>query len=455
MAAEKINVYGDYVGDFTAVRRSATGETTYTHTHGGAGNVWTILKRLGVDARYRTGQSKYEKKLRFYTDTNLDLYKTAPEYGTWGDDAPHGWDRSKIRRTEIHDAIHGAPHADPAVVLISDYDKGEISQPSDVEWVLNKYPDAIIVVETKSSRWEHKYARYADRIDLFITNRYNYTRDAKIPFKNYILTDAHNGFLFYYECGNERLNRKEFSALCGHPANVVGAGDCLAAVAAKWLAWYGRGYFQWRLAPWGGAHIIGDSIARMCAEYVSRPFPEFAFLTVPPYPLPWDGPDHSLYKFVDEIYREDPWNYRKRLDEQRERGRKVVFTNGCFDMLHYGHINLFTKIREKYRDCYLIAAVDDDESVRALKGEGRPIESYFLRATRVAKYADAVTVLHKDKLVDLITFINPDVLVKGSDHPQPVGAREVLQEGGEVWIVERTPGVSTTELIAAGENGGR
>ena len=133
----------------------------------------------------------------------------------------------------------------------------------------------------------------------------------------------------------------------------------------------------------------------------------------------------------------------------RSEGKKVVFTNGCFDLLHPGHIRLLE--RAKAQGDRLIVALNSDESVSRLKGPSRPIQSETARATVMASIGvvDIVTVFGEDTPMSLIEAIRPDVLVKGADYTadQVVGADVVGSYGGRVVLVDIEPGHSTTGSV--------
>ena len=133
-------------------------------------------------------------------------------------------------------------------------------------------------------------------------------------------------------------------------------------------------------------------------------------------------------------------------------GESIVFTNGCFDLLHMGHITVLEQSR-RFGD-RLIVAINSDTSVSALKGPTRPIVGETDRARVLAALAavDAVCVFDEPTPLELILATRPDVIVKGGDYDVDtvVGAREVLSWGGQVKIVPIVPGFSTTRLIARG-----
>ena len=132
----------------------------------------------------------------------------------------------------------------------------------------------------------------------------------------------------------------------------------------------------------------------------------------------------------------------------RQRGR-VAFTNGVFDLLHPGHVDVLVGARR--RADALLVAINSDASVRRLKGPGRPVRSEAARAYVLAALAavDAVVVFDEDTPFETIAAIRPDVLVKGGDYTEAtiVGAPEVRSWGGEVVVIPLTPGHSTTAII--------
>ena len=141
-------------------------------------------------------------------------------------------------------------------------------------------------------------------------------------------------------------------------------------------------------------------------------------------------------------------NYKK-LEDWKKSKKTIVFTNGCFDLLHKGHIDLLA-VASKYGD-KLIVGINSDESVKKLKGEDRPVENQRTRKKNLLniKYVDDVYVFEESTPLNVIKSICPDVLVKGADYtvPEIVGAKFVLSNGGKVRTVPLTPGFSTTKSI--------
>jgi len=138
-----------------------------------------------------------------------------------------------------------------------------------------------------------------------------------------------------------------------------------------------------------------------------------------------------------------------RFGREKRNGKRVVFTNGCFDVLHPGHIHSLEAARA-LGDC-LIVGLNGDESVRALKGPDRPVIPAEERAEILASLecVDAVVVFEDLTPQKVIAALLPEVLVKGGDWPgnQIVGREEVEAAGGRVVLVEAVPGYSTSEIL--------
>jgi D-glycero-beta-D-manno-heptose 1-phosphate adenylyltransferase len=132
----------------------------------------------------------------------------------------------------------------------------------------------------------------------------------------------------------------------------------------------------------------------------------------------------------------------------RERGQRVVFTNGCYDLLHPGHIRLLEQARSL--GDVLILALNSDASVQRLKGPSRPLLSEDERAELAGAFeaVDAVTLFDEDTPRELIAVVVPDVLVKGADWSHFIaGKEEVEAAGGQVLTLPLEPGYSTTNLV--------
>ena len=142
------------------------------------------------------------------------------------------------------------------------------------------------------------------------------------------------------------------------------------------------------------------------------------------------------------------------LGTYRARNFRLVFTNGCFDLLHKGHLDLLLNAAA-FGD-KLFVGLNSDASVKKLKGDSRPIQNEKARAIKLLelKYVDHVIIFEDLTPQKLIHTISPDVLVKGGDYTKNeiVGAKHVISFGGVVKIIPLTPGFSTTSIIEKSSN---
>lgn len=140
---------------------------------------------------------------------------------------------------------------------------------------------------------------------------------------------------------------------------------------------------------------------------------------------------------------------KNRLQGWQSEGKKVVFTNGVFDLLHIGHITYLAKAAELGDK--LIIGLNADSSVKRIKGESRPVNDQSSRAAILAAlfFVDAIVVFEEDTPQHLISTLLPDILVKGADYAVEniVGAKEVIANGGEVKTINFVEGYSSTSII--------
>jgi D-beta-D-heptose 7-phosphate kinase/D-beta-D-heptose 1-phosphate adenosyltransferase len=139
----------------------------------------------------------------------------------------------------------------------------------------------------------------------------------------------------------------------------------------------------------------------------------------------------------------------QKVSQWKKEGKKIVFTNGVFDLLHKGHI--FSLSQAAKQGDILVIGLNSDNSVKRLKGNSRPINDQEARALLLAAMSmiDAVVIFEEDTPLNLITSILPDVLVKGGDYTidEIAGAKEVIANGGKVVINPILEGFSTTAII--------
>lgn len=144
------------------------------------------------------------------------------------------------------------------------------------------------------------------------------------------------------------------------------------------------------------------------------------------------------------------WDHlRRQLAIWRFKGKTIVFSNGCFDVLHLGHVEYLAKARDL--GDILIVGLNSDDSVHRIKGTHRPVNIESARAITLAalSFVDGVILFGEDTPHELIRLIHPDILVKGKDYDgkEIVGGEEVKARGGKVVTIELTKGYSTTHTI--------
>ena len=214
--------------------------------------------------------------------------------------------------------------------------------------------------------------------------------------------------------------------------DVSGAGDTVAAVMAVTLAAGADWETALRMANAAAAVAISkQGTASVTSAELRRRILPHAFLAAEEKIIAADGTIDSQLRV---------W---------REQGQRVGFTNGCFDILHPGHVKVLTAARAACDR--LIVGLNSDASVKRLKGEGRPVQDERARAEVLAalEAVDLVAIFEEDTPIRLIARIRPNVLVKGGDYTreQVVGHEIVEASGGEVLLVDVLPGFSTTSLV--------
>jgi D-beta-D-heptose 7-phosphate kinase/D-beta-D-heptose 1-phosphate adenosyltransferase len=214
--------------------------------------------------------------------------------------------------------------------------------------------------------------------------------------------------------------------------DVSGAGDTVAAVLAAMLA--ANAGFEAAMRAANAAAAV--AVSKRGTATVS--IPELRARILPAASLAAEEKVLFDWSMLDE-----------RLQEWRRQGARIGFTNGCFDLLHPGHIKVLTAARGLCDR--LIVGLNSDASVRRLKGEGRPVQEAHARAEVLAalEAVDLVIVFEQDTPLELLKRVRPKVLIKGGDYrlDQVVGREQVEADGGEVVLVDLVPGFSTTELV--------
>ena len=218
--------------------------------------------------------------------------------------------------------------------------------------------------------------------------------------------------------------------------DVSGAGDTVAALMALGLAQWGDPVLAATLANVGAGVVVGKvGTAPVFRAELAREL----------------GREGTR---LEEKIR-TPAELKLLTSQLQTQGKKVVFTNGCFDLLHGGHIKFLEEAR-RLGDA-LVVAVDSDASVRQVKGEGRPVigEEQRVRILAALAAVDYVTVFTSDQLPELLAGLRPDILTKGSNYPEAqVAGREIVAGyGGQVVLVPVTEPVSVSDLIQRIKNG--
>ncbi len=223
---------------------------------------------------------------------------------------------------------------------------------------------------------------------------------------------------------------RHFPAEAPEVHDVSGAGDTVVAVVAAGLAAGLTAPVAARLANIAAGIVVGK-----VGTAVARESDLAEALT------PERG---ALRKVVSRA------TAMEQVERWRRRGYRIGFTNGCFDLLHPGHVHLLEQARS-WCD-RLVVGLNADSSVKRLKGETRPIQGEAARAAVLASVSsvDLVSVFEEDTPVDLIKLLRPDVLVKGADYTvdKVVGGDLVTEWGGQVRLAQLLPGQSTTATVA-------
>lgn len=144
-------------------------------------------------------------------------------------------------------------------------------------------------------------------------------------------------------------------------------------------------------------------------------------------------------------------NWKEKLENWKKEGKKIVFTNGCFDIIHAGHVDYLEKAKALGVGDILVVGLNSDNSVRRLKGKDRPINpvKYRKKVLEALKPVDLVIIFEENTPENLIKQVKPDILVKGGDYTADtiVGADFVKSYGGKVAIIDFVYDISTTKII--------
>jgi D-beta-D-heptose 7-phosphate kinase / D-beta-D-heptose 1-phosphate adenosyltransferase len=434
------------------------------HRLGGAASVATMLRALGAQVRLIGGvgnDSEAAVVRAILSELGIDDGLVLPM-----DDRPTTLKERYIGRAQdrhpqqmirvdyetrdpIPAVVEAQLHAElPAamawadVVLISDYDKG-VCTPTFLRAIIDAACVAgvkVIVDPIRSSdysRYRGVHCMTPNRLEAQLATGLTIARaeDALRVGKQLVDTLGMEAVLVTLDRDGMALVRHDGIAemVPTRPRQVydiTGAGDMVLAVVGLCLA-CGAGYDEAAALGnvAGGLEVEKFGVALLTREEVLR-----------------DLIDHRCSEGSKVFDR------RQLVDEVRRRrlaGQKIVFTNGCFDLLHPGHVRLLRQAADQ--GDFLVVGLNSDESVRRLKGPSRPINASDARAEVMSalEAVDAVTVFDEDTPLDLIISLRPDVLVKGGDYKpeEVVGRAEVEATGGRLLLIPLVEGHSTTGLV--------
>jgi D-beta-D-heptose 7-phosphate kinase/D-beta-D-heptose 1-phosphate adenosyltransferase len=324
-------------------------------------------------------------------------------------------------------------------VILSDYAKGTIGDET-CRFVIQKSNemDIPVLVDPKGedfSRYknatflipneeEFMLAFGKDLKDEETFNKHAKSLQQELNLDHFVITRGEKGMLLIGS--NQSYN---VSSSAREVYDVSGAGDTVIAMTAAGLAL--------------GLPVKETlKLANIAAGYVVSKFGT--------HPISYGELNNLIHRqWLNGKKVFDSKSIQGRLNYWRNNQHKIVFTNGCFDIIHSGHIHLLQKAKQQ--GDRLIVAVNTDDTVRQLKGEGRPINNLEDRicVLKAISYVDAVIPFSEETPLRLIQQVEPDVLVKGSDYQEHeiVGANEVKADGGKVVRIPLAGGKSTTKLI--------
>lgn len=350
-------------------------------------------------------------------------------------------DYSKADRTQIQDRITAALAARPAVIVLSDYAKGVIEPAFTQQIIKEARKLGIPVLVDPKGR---DYSKYRGATALTPNKRETaeacgvnfHDNEALLAAAQELRTSLALDFLAVTR-GEEGISLFEAGQVQHIPAtakqvfDVSGAGDTVIATLAAGLIH-------------GLAHEEALHLANIAAGVVVG---KVGTVPIMREDLLQALISEEAANQADKVC--DLHALKIRVNHWRSRGERIVFTNGCFDLLHAGHVTYLEAARRA--GDRLVLGLNTDRSVSALKGPTRPIihESDRARVLAALEAVDAVILFDEDTPLELIKAIRPDVIAKGSDYTeaQVVGASEVKSWGGKVALIPIVPGRSTTGIL--------
>lgn len=342
-----------------------------------------------------------------------------------------------IDSTEILEKMHSSLTRQQSVVILSDYNKGSLADVQKMIQLAKKF-NALVLVDPKGSEFE-KY-RGATLLTPNLTEfeavvgkchsdnelvEHGLALIKEFDLEALLVTRSEHGMTLLRE-GQEPLH---LPTQAQEVYDVTGAGDTVISVLASSLA-AGSSFEQACALANAAAGVVVGKIGTSTVNTI---------------------------ELANAVYSQQELGFGVLSEEQlklavklaQHRGEKVVMTNGCFDILHAGHVSYLNTARELGNR--LIVAVNSDQSVRRLKGQGRPVNPVDRRMAVLAGLGavDWVIEFTEETPQRLIAEILPDLLVKGGDYkPEEIaGGKEVIANGGEVRVLQFEEGCSTSEII--------
>lgn len=324
------------------------------------------------------------------------------------------------------------------IVVISDYAKGAVTKEL-AQFIINAANDRNIpsIVDPKGkdySKYTNATACTPNVSELSVIAGYDISDEGMLfragkevknlyNIKNLVLTRSEKGITLF----SEDLHAKNFPAISKDVVDVSGAGDTVVATIACLMS--------------SGVELEDCCVlANLAASVVCS---KFGTATL------------SLNELMEQVVSSGQFKYiplqnaKYIIASLKEKGKKIVFTNGCFDMLHAGHLSSFLQAKA-YGDV-LIVAVNSDASIKRIKGQDRPIieEKYRIEMLCALECIDYVILMEDDNPINIIKELEPDVTVKGSDWKDKVLPEKSVVEayGGEVKFIDLKGTLSTTNII--------
>ena len=326
-----------------------------------------------------------------------------------------------------------------SIIIMSDYGKGVLASTQNIIQEANKYNKKIVVDPKGADFTKYKnasvvtpnYSEFCEVVGECVSEQEIYHKAEKLcqqnNFEALLITRSEKGMTLVMQDGAVT----NFPAQKREVYDVTGAGDTVIAAFAMSLATNHDLKQAAYVANIAASIVVGKfGAATVSSEELAHGM------------LSYESPTNKL---VSSEF------LAKRIEEAHTKKQTVVFTNGCFDVLHKGHAHLLREA-SSHGDM-LVLALNSDQSVQRLKGSDRPVNTLQDRAEMLSYFSnvDWIVSFDEDTPEALIELLNPDVLVKGGDYSpeQVVGAEHVIKRGGEVKIIPFVDGYSTSSIISS------